>query len=113
MLIVQINYLEDVPFTGEFGFNTDSWMKSDTTQKYEVLIKHLLTNFFDFLYRTVTDRNKDDANNYMYTSSTEVISMGLFQFYYKNAVKEGDGKKKWRFAERKYLLPHLKDSDKT
>ena len=77
-----MNYLEDVPTAGEFGFNTDSWMKSDTTQKDEVLIKHLLTNFFDFLYRTVTDRNEDDANNYMYTSSTEVISMGLFQFYY-------------------------------
>ena len=48
----------------------------------------------------------DDVTNY----ATDVISLGLFYFNYKDAIKEGDGERVktcW-----KYLLPIFKASDK-
>ena len=38
--------LNDVLTAEEFGFNVDSWMKSDATRKREIyaFVKHLLTS---------------------------------------------------------------------
>lgn len=100
--------LEDVPTADEFGFNVDSWMKSDITRKSEIyaFCQAFVDRFVDFSYSTVNERSQDDVNNY----ATEVISLGLFYFNYKDVVKEGAGKRLevcW-----KYLLPLFKGSDK-
>ena len=51
--------LEDVPTADEFGFNVDSWMKSDITRKSEIyaFCQAFVDRFVDFSYSTVNERS--------------------------------------------------------
>ena len=108
MQILGMDSLTDVPQPNSFGFTATSWMKPDNARKSEIyaFCQVFIDRHVDFSYSTISQRSEDDITNY----ANDVISLGLFYFNYKDAVKEGDGQRVkdcW-----KYLLPIFKASDK-
>ena len=108
MQMLGMDCVTDVPNVEEYGFTTDSWMKSDYSLRSELyaFCQEFVDKHVDFSYQTIFERSQDDITNY----ANDIISLGLFYFSYKDAVQEGDGdrvKTCW-----KYLLPIFKASDK-
>ena len=106
MTYLGMNSLDEMPST-EF-LSQDIWM-SDDKERRELLTKistDIVNNFVDLSPSFSSTFQKDEGTAYDY--ACEVLSLGLFSFDFKDAVREGDGDH--IFKHWKYLLLLFKAS---
>ena len=109
MTYLGMNSLDEMPST-EF-LSQDIWM-SDDKERRELLTKistDIVNNFVDLSPSFSSTFQKDEGTAYDY--ACEVLSLGLFFFDFKDAVREGAGDR--IFKHWKYLLLLFKASGRS
>jgi len=111
MKVLEISNFSDQPSETVMGIPSSEnlWMYTDAERKaiLDSISKTIVKKFVDFSFNGNQDSTDDEVHNY----TCRLLSIGCFYLSYKDAIKEGDGKRVldcWR-----YLLPIFHNSGRT